>query len=63
MKDIHKGGRPPIQRPDGFYETILNEYESMTIAEMAEFHNVTRTTISRWLKIARTGVPYGKQEK
>lgn len=61
IKDIHKGGRPPVQRPEGFYESILREYETMTIGQMAEIHKVTRTTISRWLKIARTGVPYGKE--
>lgn len=54
-KDIHKGGRPPVKRPEGFYETILKEYETMTTGQMATFHGVTRTTISRWLKIAREG--------
>lgn len=62
IKDIHKGGRPPIQRPDGFYESLLREYETMTIGQMAEVHKVTRTTISRWLKVARTGVAYGEKE-
>lgn len=54
-KDIHKGGRPPIQRPEGFYENLLREYEVMTIGQMADCHKVTRTTISRWLRIARQG--------
>lgn len=58
-RDIHKGGRPPLNRPADFYQTILQEYETMTIGQMATFHGVTRTTISRWLKIARTGVAYG----
>lgn len=58
--DIHKGGRPPKVRPDGFYDMLLREYDTMTIGQMADFHKVTRTTISRWLKVARTGVPYGK---
>jgi predicted DNA-binding protein (UPF0251 family) len=60
-KDIHKGGRPPIVRPEGFYEMLLTEYETMTTAQMAAVHGVTRSTIQRWLKIARTGVGYGKQ--
>lgn len=55
QKDIHRGGRPKIVRPRGFYESLLREYEIMTIAQMAESHKVTRQTISRWLKIARTG--------
>lgn len=51
--DIHKGGRPPIQRPEGFYPSLLAEYERMTIAQMAESHKVSKATISRWLRIAR----------
>lgn len=58
--DIHKGGRPRKQRPKAFYDALLHEYESMTIAQMAEAHSVTRTTISRWLKYARTGKHYGE---
>lgn len=54
-KDIHKGGRPRKIRPDSFYKSLLKEYETMTIRQMAEFHNVSSMTISRWLKIARTG--------
>ena len=53
-RDIHKGGRPPVQRPEGFYANLLKEYETMTIRQMAAYHNVTRATISRWLKVART---------
>lgn len=63
---IHKGGRPPIQRPDGFYEALLREYETMTIQQMAEAHKVTRTTISRWLRVARSkqgGVAHGEQQE
>lgn len=54
-RDIHKGGRPRAQRPAGFYESLLREYETMTTTQMAVFHGVTRQTISRWLKAARTG--------
>lgn len=54
MGDIHKGGRPPIKRPDGFYEALLREYETMTIGQMATIHKVSRTTISNWLRVARS---------
>lgn len=50
-------------RPDGFYEGLLREYETMTIKQMADSHKVTRTTISRWLRIARQGGNIGKQQK
>lgn len=66
MMSIHKGGRPPIKRPEGFYENLLREYDTMTIRQMAESHNVTRTTISRWLRIARTqqgGDNIGEQQE
>ncbi len=63
MTNIHKGGRPPVIRPDGFYEGLLREYETMTIKQMADSHKVTRTTISRWLRIARQGGNIGKQQK
>ena len=62
MTNIHKGGRPPVIRPDGFYEGLLREYETMTIKQMADSHKVTRTTISRWLRIARQGGTIGKQQ-
>lgn len=55
MTDIHKGGRPPIKRPDGFYESLLREYETMTLGQMAAVHNVSKGTVSRWLKVARAG--------
>jgi hypothetical protein len=61
QKDIHRGGRPKLIRPHGFYESLLREYEIMTIAQMAESHKVTRQTISRWLKIARTGGGHSEQ--
>lgn len=51
--DIHKGGRPRIQRPKNFYTNLLREYEEMTTRQMAAAHGVTRGTIQRWLKIAR----------
>jgi transcriptional regulator with XRE-family HTH domain len=54
-KNIHKGGRPKTVRPSGFYQALLREYENMTLRQMAEFHKVSRMTISRWLKVAREG--------
>ena len=45
MTDIHKGGRPPIKRPEGFYEGLLREYETMTIRQMAE-SGITVTTVA-----------------
>lgn len=53
MNDIHKGGRPPIVRPEAFYAALLAQYEHMTIGQMAQVHQVSRSTISRWLRIAR----------
>ena len=52
-RDIHAGGRPKINRPDSFYQEILSEYETMTINQMASAHSVSRSTIARWLRIAR----------
>lgn len=57
MRDIHKGGRPPIERPEGFYRGLLLEYETMTIGQMAAAHCVSRTTINNWLRRARQEVP------
>lgn len=53
MRDIHKGGRPRKERPEGFWSMILREYDSMTIAQMAEVHKVSRSTINTWLRQAR----------
>lgn len=52
MTDIHKGGRPQ-KYDDTFYISIVQQYETNTIGQIAEHHNVTRTTISRWLKRGR----------
>ena len=30
MRDIHKGGRPPVQRSDAFYMKLLDRYETKT---------------------------------
>lgn len=62
QKDIHKGGRPKLVRPKGFHESLLREYETMTVGQMAASHKVTRQTISRWLRTARTGGYSEKEE-
>ena len=53
MNRIHKGGRPIKQRPEGFYERLLEEYESMSYRQLAECHGVSTHTIWRWLQTAR----------
>lgn len=53
MRDIHKGGRPKKVRPEGFWALLLQEYETMTIAQMAACHSVSRSTINTWLRQAR----------
>lgn len=62
MTSIHKGGRPPITRPEGFYEGVLKCYESMTIKQIADAYGVSKPTISRWLRIARSEVINGGEE-
>lgn len=61
-RDIHKGGRPPMERPIVFYTGLLAEYETQTTAQMAKSHGVSRATISRWLKIAREVIADGIQK-
>lgn len=63
MRDIHKGGRPPVQRPAGFYPAILAEYNTMTIGQMAAMHRVSRTTINNWLRKAREEAAHGHHQK
>lgn len=64
MTDIHKGGRPKIIRPANFYQHLLDEYETHTTGDMAKMYNVSKATISRWLKIARTGgAAHGETEQ
>ncbi len=54
IKDIHKGGRPKVVRPDGFYMALLNEYQTATIGQLAVARGVSKATICRWLRTART---------
>lgn len=53
MKDIHQGGRPPVQRSDAFYMKLLDRYETKTTRQLAEVYEVSPQTISNWLKKAR----------
>lgn len=62
-KDIHKGGRPRVQRPANFYTNLLAEYDELTTRQMAAAHGVTRGTIQRWLKIAREQAAIGDKAK
>lgn len=60
MKDIHKGGRPPIQRSKIFYMKLLDRYETQTTRQLAEVYGVSAQTISNWLKKAREEVNMNK---
>ena len=60
--NIHRAGRKPINRPNDFYNTLMQQYEHMTTRQLAEVYHVTPTTISNWLKIARTqGDEHGRR--
>lgn len=50
---VHRGGRPPINRPPAFYRALLLEYESATISEIAAARGKSQRTILRWLATAR----------
>lgn len=52
-RDIHKAGRPPVIRPASFYETLLRDYETHSIRQLARLYGVCPQTISNWLKRAR----------
>lgn len=53
MRNIHKGGRPPIQRSRAFYLKLLDRYETNTTRQLAEIYEVSAPTICNWLKKAR----------
>lgn len=50
--DIHKGGRPRLY-DDDFYKSIVKEYDSYTIAQIAQNHKCSRDTVNRWLRKGR----------
>lgn len=51
--DIHKAGRKPKRSGTDFYLTLLQQYQTMTTRNLAEYYHVTPGTISNWLKKAR----------
>lgn len=64
MKDVHKGGRPPINRPAEFYKAILAEYNNqLTIRQIADVHKVSRATVNRWLRKAREDAAHAAAER
>ena len=50
---IPRGGRNPIQYTDSFLRAIADQYRHMTTKEIAEHHNVSVSTVGRWVKKAR----------
>lgn len=53
MRDIHRAGRKPLNRPREFYETLEEQYRTMTTRELAALYKVSSSTISVWLKKGR----------
>lgn len=53
MKNIHRAGRPPVQRDKTFYIKLLDRYETNTTRQLAEIYDVSAPTICNWLKKAR----------
>lgn len=51
--DIHRPGRRPLNRPREFYETLQEQYKTMTTREMAALYHVSSSTISVWMKHGR----------
>ena len=63
MRDIHKGGRPPIERSRTFYIKLLDRYETNTTRKLAEIYDVSAPTICNWLKKAREVVDNAEEHK
>lgn len=51
--DIHRAGRKPKKSGVEFYSTLLQQYQTMTTRNLAEYYHVSPGTISNWLKKAR----------
>lgn len=49
----HTPGRKPIHDDAEFYRMILQQYEHKSLRDLARYYNVSRTTISNWLKKGR----------
>lgn len=52
--NIHRAGRKPKKSGVEFYSTLLQQYQTMTTRNLAEYYHVSPGTISNWLKKART---------
>lgn len=52
VKNIHRAGRRPLPIPND----LMNVYAIMNTSDMARHYNVSRATISKWLKIQREEV-------
>lgn len=63
MRNIHKGGRPPIERSKTFYIKLLDRYETNTTRQLAEIYEVSAPTICNWLKKAREVVTNAEEHK
>lgn len=51
--NIHRAGRKPKRSGAEFYSTLLQQYQTMTTRNLAEYYHVSPGTISNWLKKAR----------
>lgn len=49
IDNIHKAGRRPLPIP----ADLMDIYAVMNTTNMAKYYNVSRATISKWLKIQR----------
>lgn len=51
--NIHRAGRKPKRSGAEFYSVLLQQYQTMTTRNLAEYYHVSPGTISNWLKKAR----------
>lgn len=51
--NIHRAGRKPKKSGAEFYSVLLQQYQTMTTRNLAEYYHVSPGTISNWLKKAR----------
>lgn len=50
---IPRGGRNPKEYSDTFFLALADEYKHMTQREIAEHHNVSTSTVTRWIRKGR----------
>lgn len=53
MITIPCGGRPKKNLSAHMVTTLQMQRTTMTVKEMAEFHNVSKSTMDRWLRKVR----------